>query len=86
MNKQTFRKMKKKLSIINQKILIMIFLINCDLIIFNIKKIKIGLCCLAKQENKYIKEYVDYYLKLGFHKIIWFDNNNIDREIFKKIH
>ena len=64
----------------------MIFLINCDLIIFNIKKIKIGLCCLAKQENKYIKEYVDYYLKLGFHKIIWFDNNNIDREIFKKIH
>ena len=75
--------MKKKYFYL--KIVIIIFFLNYLVSIFNIKKIKIGLCCIAKKENKYIKEYVDYYLKLGFNKIILYDNNDINGEIFDNI-
>ena len=30
---------------------------------------------MARQENKYIREYIDYYLKLGVEKFIFADNN-----------
>ena len=74
----------EKIYLIILKIFIIFFFFK-NLIIYDIKKIKIGLCLIAKQENKYIKEYVDYYLKLGFHKIILYDNNNINGENFDDI-
>lgn len=40
----------------------------------------IALCCIAKDENKYIREWVEYHLKLGFNKIYINDNNDIDGE------
>lgn len=46
---------------------------------------KAGLCCIAKNENNYIREWVDYHLKLGFCKIFIYDNNDIYGEIFTDI-
>lgn len=33
---------------------------------------------MARDENLYIKEYLDYYLKLGFEHIYIFDDNELD--------
>ena len=41
----------------------------------NKKYIKLAICTMAKKENLYIKEYVDYHLKLGFDHIFIFDDN-----------
>lgn len=39
-----------------------------------------ALCCIIKNENLYIKQFVDYYRNLGFSNIILFDNNDSNRE------
>lgn len=41
---------------------------------------KTAVCCIVKYENKYLKEWVDYHLKLGFDQIFIYDNNNPDGE------
>lgn len=41
---------------------------------------KVLLCAIAKQENLYIKEWVEYHLKLGFDHITIYDNNEPDGE------
>lgn len=33
-------------------------------------------CCIARLEGRYIKEFVDHYLGLGFNKVIVCDNNH----------
>ena len=38
------------------------------------------LCTIAKKENLYAREFVEYYHLLGFKKIIIFDNNEIQGE------
>lgn len=50
-----------------------------------IKKIKVCLCTLGKNENKYIKEFVMYYKKFGVDKIFLYDNNDIDGEKFEEV-
>ena len=35
---------------------------------------------MARKENLYIKEYVDYYIKLGFDHIFIFDDNEPNNE------
>lgn len=53
---------------------------------FPIKKNKgICLCAIGKNENVYAKEFVEYYLFLGFNKIIIFDNNKINEEKFEDV-
>ena len=47
-----------------------------------IKKIKTALCVIAKKENKYIKEFIDYYKNLGINTIYLYDNNDIEGENF----
>ena len=39
-----------------------------------------AVCAIAKLENNYIREWVEYYLNLGFDKIILYDNNELDGE------
>jgi len=42
---------------------------------------KVALVCIAKNEDFYIKEWVDYHIKLGFHKIFIYENEwrcNVD--------
>lgn len=46
---------------------------------------KVCLCCIAKMENKYIREYLEHYLGLGFDKIFIYDNNDVDGERFEDV-
>ena len=42
--------------------------------------LKIALCTMGKKENLYVKEFIDYYLKLGINHIFIYDNNDPDTE------
>ena len=48
-------------------------------------KIKTAICLIAKQENRYINEFVEYYRKLGINKIFLYDNNDINGEKFEEV-
>lgn len=41
---------------------------------------KVLLCGIAKCENNYLQEWVDYYRSLGFDKIVLYDNNDMEGE------
>ena len=45
----------------------------------------IALCIIAKNENLYIKEFVEYYKNLGIKKMYLYDNNDINGENFNGI-
>ena len=51
----------------------------------NSLNIRVCLCTLGKNENKYIKEFVEYYQKYGIDKIILYDNNDMTGENFEEI-
>ena len=69
-------------------ILILLLLYFVKIYIFQ-KKLKINkdvaLCVIAKNENLYIKEFVEYYKNLGIKKIYLYDNNDINGENFNDI-
>lgn len=46
---------------------------------------KVALCAIAKNENLYIREWVEYYKKLGISHIFLYDNNDIDGERFDSV-
>ena len=50
-----------------------------------IKNIKVCLCTLGKKENRYIKEFIQYYEKMGVDTIFLYDNNDINEERFEEI-
>ncbi len=41
---------------------------------------EVVICAIAKYENIYIREWVDYHLNIGFTKIFIHDNNDLDEE------
>ena len=47
--------------------------------------LKVALCAIAKNENLYIREWVDWYKNLGISKIFLYDNNDIDGERFEDV-
>ena len=49
------------------------------------KNIKVCLCGIGKNENKYVREWVEHYKSLGFDKIFLFDNNDIDGEKYTEV-
>ena len=49
------------------------------------KDIKICLCVIAKNENKYLREFVEYYKTIGYNKIFLYDNNDIFGEKFEEV-
>ena len=51
----------------------------------NALKSKVGLCVIGKKENKYAKEFVDYYKSIGFNHIFIYDNNDKDDERFEEV-
>ena len=61
--------------------LMIIFFISLKLL----SSLKVLICTVAKQENKYIKEFISHYQKLNFKKIIIYDNNDINGENFESI-
>lgn len=49
------------------------------------KNIKVCVCTIGKEENKYIKEFIEHYKKYRIDKIFLYDNNNIAGEKFDNI-
>lgn len=43
-------------------------------------KKKVAICAIAKLENLYLREWVDYYYNMGVDNIILYDNNDLDGE------
>ena len=46
---------------------------------------KTAICTIAKLENNYIREWVEYHLNLGFDKIFLYDNNDGSGEHFEDV-
>ena len=44
-----------------------------------------AICVIAKNENLYIKDFVNYYKNLGIKKIFLYDNNEILGENFQEV-
>ena len=80
-------KFKKNNSLYSKKIsvviiLVIFYIINKE----SIKnKIKICLCVIAKNENLYVREYVEHYKKIGYNNIFIYDNNDINGENFSDV-
>ena len=49
------------------------------------KEMKVGMCTIGKNDNKYIKEFVQYYEQFGVDKIFLYDNNDSKGEKFDDI-
>ena len=49
------------------------------------KEMKVGICTLGKNDNKYIREFVQYYEKCGVDKIFLYDNNDLKGENFDEV-
>ena len=66
-----------------KKVTVLIFL---SLLLFfetkfiTISSTKVGLCIICKEENLYIKEFIEHYKNLGYNHIFICDNNDIDGE------
>lgn len=74
----------------NFKIISLIFLFLFKLSFRTILKnyfnhLKVCVCTLGKNENKYVREFVEHYEKYGVDKIYLYDNNDIDGEIFENV-
>lgn len=54
-------------------------------LIYNNTPLKVALCAIAKNENLYIREWVEWYKNLGISKIFLYDNNEIDGERFEEV-
>ena len=76
----------------------LIFFIIKSLIFFNlfiyfinsindkkVKTIKVCLCSIGKNENLYVKEFINHYKELGYNHIFFYDNNDINGERFSDV-
>ena len=45
----------------------------------------ICICAVGKNENLYVRQFIEYYLSLGIDKIILYDNNDVDGEKFSDV-
>ena len=64
---------KKKIFIISIFPLILIEIYRYH----KLKQIKVCICTIGKQENRYIKEYIEYYKNYGIDKIFLYDKMKI---------
>ena len=68
------------------KILFFIFLYLIIRVKINqLPNLKIALCTMGKQENLYIKEFINHYIKLGIDKIFIYDDNDPNTEKFNDV-
>ena len=52
----------------------------CVLIHYNYLNIRVCICSIVKNENKYLREFVSHYKNYGIDKIFIYDNNEINDE------
>ena len=85
--KSYFIKIKKnKFYYKNKLLFIIILLFGFIKYKYYIKdKIKICLCVIAKEENLYVREFVENYKNLGYNNIFLYDNNNKNGENFSDV-
>ena len=86
---------KKKINLSNyeaylnkKKSILLLLLISSTFFIYekSIRKdIKIGLCVIAKNENLYAREFVEYYKNIKYDKIFLYDNNDEKGENFEDV-
>ena len=79
-----------KLNIVTKIILFTLFfiflVIKVDLFKnYYLPNLKVCICTLGKNENKYITEFVEHYKNYGVDKIYLYDNNDIDGERFENV-
>jgi len=77
------KKRRKRKSTINNKL----YSVNSkkDSSSNNNKFPKVAICTIAKNENLYIREWVEYYKNMGINKIILYDNNDKEGEKFEEV-
>ena len=56
-----------------------------DLKFTSLSSIKVGLCIICKDENLYIKEFIEHYKNIGYNHIFIYDNNDINGERLEDI-
>ena len=76
------RKLKKLLIFLLKLIFIIVIFIKIIKLFRYNPKLKILLCTIAKEENKYVLEFVQHYKSIKVNKIIIYDNNEINGENF----
>ena len=52
---------------------------------YELSNLRVCLCTLGKDENRYITEFVEHYKSYNVDKIYLFDNNDIDGERFENV-
>ena len=52
---------------------------------FDNTPLKVAVCAIAKNENLYIREWVEWYKNLGVSKIFLYDNNELNGERFEEV-
>ena len=52
---------------------------------YKLTNLKVCICTLGKDENRYITEFVEHYKKYGVDKIYLYDNNDLDGERFENV-
>ena len=78
--KSGFERHALQLGMINMTYIIDMCMDKLDCIFSGKCQELISLCCIAKMENRYIREFVEHYKKIGFSNITIYDNNDIDGE------
>lgn len=67
------------------KLLIIFLFFNINNFFKFCNNIKVCLCTIGKNENKYVREYIEHYYKLGVDKLYIYDNNDINEESFYSV-
>ena len=74
--------------LIKLKILIK-FIIWQFILLFLLKKkfikLKVCLCTIGKEENRYIREFLEFYKRMKVDKIFLYDNNDLKGETFEEV-
>jgi len=68
-----------------KKLRIIILLIILLILLLFLKSFRVGLCVIGKNENLYVREFVEHYLKIGYNKIFIYDNNDKNGERFDEV-